>query len=615
MMDVRRKSIIYSQKGFAYNLKSKIWRQRRLGFTLIELLVVMSILAVLAGTIVMATNNARDKGKDARRKQDLQALSSALVAFYVDHRQYPPVDSITYPQLDYPSDSISHWIPELADYLPKIPKDPLQSSISTFFANAFGGLGKLANKGQVAGATDIKLGNENITPGSNSDTNYFNGSKFTTGPIGGQATSMSINAASIANPPNYQLVIYSDNSGVPGTLIAKTAGTETLIVGWNDATLTTSPTLMPNTSYWLMVSTNGASVVTKSTGGSSKWFANTNSFGTPPNPAPSANPEGDTYSIYATYTPDNNIYSATVSNGADDGKRVWPGDFPNGTFENTVRDTPQGTYYSCPTKRDNYFRFSNITIPPNATINSAYLTITPTTWQQSAIDQNQASIPNFKAELRAELAGNPAAITDDGSAPGHAADNFTSKVNNSLTSFSVAWPPVGQSIGIWNPLVPGANVSPDISSLIQPLVELGTWNSTNGHINLFWLDTGTGCDGLGNGSGRSGVSYEGQTLYSDGDAPRLTITWTPPAAPTPPIPTSSPAPTTGQCDKIGVFYCYRTSAAKKVFVLWSQLENTNDQDVVATDACANSNFLTGTYANLGKPTGSGLNFCIKSPPL
>lgn len=122
-----------------------------LGFTLIELLVVIAILGTLTASIVLTTNNARDKGKDARRKDDLKAVSSALVAYYADHGEYPAEDDPSL-VLDYSSDvNPDGWIPDMDEYLPKFPKDPLQAGLTRFIANIFN-----SGNGDVASAKDIQ---------------------------------------------------------------------------------------------------------------------------------------------------------------------------------------------------------------------------------------------------------------------------------------------------------------------------------------------------------------------------------------------------------------------------------------------------------------------------
>jgi prepilin-type N-terminal cleavage/methylation domain-containing protein len=48
------------------------------GFTLIELLVVIAIIGILATIIVASFANAQQRGRDARRKADLDAIKKAL---------------------------------------------------------------------------------------------------------------------------------------------------------------------------------------------------------------------------------------------------------------------------------------------------------------------------------------------------------------------------------------------------------------------------------------------------------------------------------------------------------------------------------------------------------
>jgi len=59
------------------------------GFTLIELLVVISIISVLAAISLFGLQNARETGRDAARKGDLQAIATALEIFRSDCHEYP----------------------------------------------------------------------------------------------------------------------------------------------------------------------------------------------------------------------------------------------------------------------------------------------------------------------------------------------------------------------------------------------------------------------------------------------------------------------------------------------------------------------------------------------
>ena len=59
------------------------------GFTLIELLVVVSIISLLSSIVLSSINSARAKGRDARRKEDLVQLRTAIYSYYLDHNAYP----------------------------------------------------------------------------------------------------------------------------------------------------------------------------------------------------------------------------------------------------------------------------------------------------------------------------------------------------------------------------------------------------------------------------------------------------------------------------------------------------------------------------------------------
>jgi len=58
-------------------------------FTIIELLVVIGIIGVLASLVLVSVGKARGSARDARRKQDLGAIQTALELYYDDHGKYP----------------------------------------------------------------------------------------------------------------------------------------------------------------------------------------------------------------------------------------------------------------------------------------------------------------------------------------------------------------------------------------------------------------------------------------------------------------------------------------------------------------------------------------------
>jgi len=141
------------------------------------------------------------------------------------------------------------------------------------------------------------------------DSNFLNGSRITTS-SGGQIASMSVHVGAIdsnSNSRNYQMAIYTDNGGRPGTLIANTT-TGTLVANaWN--TLPITATLQPNTSYWLMYNTNGRTSTVNnmhyndgSLGQGGYSAANVN-FGTWPATFPTSTLTTAIYSLYATFAP------------------------------------------------------------------------------------------------------------------------------------------------------------------------------------------------------------------------------------------------------------------------------------------------------------------------
>lgn len=66
------------------------------GFTLAELLVAVSIIAIITSSTVVAYANILRRTRDTKRLADMEAIHTALDAFYADHGHYPgPQDGIT----------------------------------------------------------------------------------------------------------------------------------------------------------------------------------------------------------------------------------------------------------------------------------------------------------------------------------------------------------------------------------------------------------------------------------------------------------------------------------------------------------------------------------------
>jgi prepilin-type N-terminal cleavage/methylation domain-containing protein len=62
---------------------------KKSGFTLIELLVVISIIGVLAVLVTANLNEARARARDAKVKQNLAQLKTALRIYFNDYNKYP----------------------------------------------------------------------------------------------------------------------------------------------------------------------------------------------------------------------------------------------------------------------------------------------------------------------------------------------------------------------------------------------------------------------------------------------------------------------------------------------------------------------------------------------
>lgn len=97
------------------------------GFTLIELLVVISIISFLASSAMVLINSSRIKARDAKRKADLIQIVKALDLYFEKYGFYPsgPIghDVIG----SYFSTDGGNWIPGLQEFLPKIPRDPINN--------------------------------------------------------------------------------------------------------------------------------------------------------------------------------------------------------------------------------------------------------------------------------------------------------------------------------------------------------------------------------------------------------------------------------------------------------------------------------------------------------
>lgn len=91
------------------------------GFTMVELLIVVTVIALLASIISYVNiKSAGQKGRDSKRKQDLNNLVRTFEDYYNDHGQYPPAND--------PADGKiagADWGSPLDNYVTALPSDPL----------------------------------------------------------------------------------------------------------------------------------------------------------------------------------------------------------------------------------------------------------------------------------------------------------------------------------------------------------------------------------------------------------------------------------------------------------------------------------------------------------
>jgi len=101
----------------------------RRAFTLIELLVVIAIIGLLSTVAVVATSGAQMNARNARRRDDLIAITKALELYYADNGQYPTTTNQFRAHCgygNYPDTDPGSWIPGLVSggYMSKLPDDP-----------------------------------------------------------------------------------------------------------------------------------------------------------------------------------------------------------------------------------------------------------------------------------------------------------------------------------------------------------------------------------------------------------------------------------------------------------------------------------------------------------
>jgi Big-like domain-containing protein len=141
------------------------------------------------------------------------------------------------------------------------------------------------------------------------DSNFLTGSKVTTS-AAGQIASMSVyvgNVDSLAANRQYQVAIYTDNAGRPGTRVAVSTTATLVANSWN--TVSVSAPLQASTNYWLVYNTNGRTGSVNNmrynpgSAGRGVYSNATVVFGTWPTTFPAATVYHFVFSLFATFGP------------------------------------------------------------------------------------------------------------------------------------------------------------------------------------------------------------------------------------------------------------------------------------------------------------------------
>lgn len=99
------------------------------GMTLIEILIVVAILIVIMTALMVNILPSLAKGRDGRRKADLQRIAKALEEYYNDKGGYPTsLDACGRGTL-------------LASYLPDVPCDPVTKEKYLYYVDSNDGCG------------------------------------------------------------------------------------------------------------------------------------------------------------------------------------------------------------------------------------------------------------------------------------------------------------------------------------------------------------------------------------------------------------------------------------------------------------------------------------------
>ncbi len=94
------------------------------GFTLVEIMVVVVILSILAAIVMPKIMTRPDQAREAKVKQDIRALSSALDLYRLDNYVYPSTDEGLESLVVRPGSLPDGAKWKEGGYVKRLPKDP-----------------------------------------------------------------------------------------------------------------------------------------------------------------------------------------------------------------------------------------------------------------------------------------------------------------------------------------------------------------------------------------------------------------------------------------------------------------------------------------------------------
>lgn len=102
------------------------------GFTIVEMIAVIAILAILSAIGLQTFSSAQRKGRDARRKSDVELIRGALEQFRSNNSTYPNYSTGPLPA------SICDVLPcnTTNTYLQTVPSDPLPPQHYWYYRNS-----------------------------------------------------------------------------------------------------------------------------------------------------------------------------------------------------------------------------------------------------------------------------------------------------------------------------------------------------------------------------------------------------------------------------------------------------------------------------------------------